>query len=329
MADKRSRPSPSIIDSQPLSVIEVDNVSFQYGRNKALQDVTFSVDRNQIFGLLGPNGGGKTTLFHILCTLLVPSRGNTRVAGVDVRKDPHQARRMIGVVFQTSSLDLQLTTEENLLHQGRLHGLRGGELKERVKDLSVRFGLEDRRRDLARTLSGGLRRRLELAKGLLHRPRILMLDEPTLGLDPGVRRDFWKYLNILRDQEAMTILLTTHLMEEAERCDYLVILNEGRVVASGSPVALKETIGGDVIVVQTQDPEGLRDQIEKRFACKPGVVDGTVRLELPRGHEFASKLMENYPDQIEAVTVGKPTLEDVFIHQTGHRFWAEEAEIRS
>ncbi|MDA2935254.1 ABC transporter ATP-binding protein [Acidobacteria bacterium AH-259-D05] len=328
MAEERLPLSDSVTDSQDETVVEITNVSFRYGQHQALKDVSFSVQRSQIFGLLGPNGGGKTTLFRILCTLLVPEGGKAKVGGVDVKEDPHKVRRMIGVVFQSNSLDLQLTSEENLLCQGRLYGLRGSGLKERAENLMIRFGLENRCRDLVATLSGGLRRRLELAKGLLHRPQILILDEPTSGLDPGARRDFWKYLRNLRDEDGMTLLFTTHLMEETERCDHLVILSEGQVVANGSPVALKEKIGGDVIVVQTPDPEHFCDLIRKRFSCEPVVVDGTVRLELPQGHKVAAELMESFPEQIEAVTVGKPTLEDVFIHNTGRRFDGDEAENR-
>ena len=322
MADQ----SPPLFSSAADSVVQVANVSFRYGQHEALKDVALSVEKNQIFGLLGPNGGGKTTLFRILCTLLVPQQGEARVVGVDVTRDPHEVRRLIGVVFQSNSLDLELTSHENLLHQGRLYGLRGGELKERVEHLMVRFGLEQRSKDLVRTLSGGLRRRVELAKGLLHRPQILMLDEPTPGLDPAARLDFWRYLRILRDEEGITILFTTHLMEEAEQCDHLVILSKGEVVASGSPEALKEKVGGDVIVIRTPDPECLGDLIRKRFSCEANVVDGTVRVERRRGYELAAKLMESYSDQIEALTVGKPTLEDVFVHETGHHF--EEKQER-
>ncbi len=318
---EQSPPSFSpTVDSQQMFVVETSNVSFRYGQQEALQNVSFSVERNQIFGLLGPNGGGKTTLFRILCTLLVPDQGTAKVAGVDVKDNPHEVRRLIGVVFQSNSLDLELTSEENLFHQGRLYGLRGGELKRRVEALMGRFGLESRKRDLVRTLSGGLRRRLELVKGLLHSPQILILDEPTSGLDPGARLDFWQHLKTLRAEEGITILFTTHLMEEAARCDHLVILSGGQVVAYGTPAALKEKIGGDVIVIQTPDPESLRGLIGEQFGCEPRVVDGTLRLERPRGYELAAKIMESYPQQIEAVSVGKPTLEDVFVHETGHRF---------
>ena len=307
-----------------MAIIEVDNLTYSYGDRRALQGVSFSVEQGEIFGLLGPNGGGKTTVFRLLCTLLVAQSGQARVLGWEVRKNPFQVRRQIGVVFQSNSLDVQLTVAENLIHQGHLYGLRSGELRKRVEEMLSRVGLRERSHDLVGNLSGGLRRRLELAKGLLHRPPVLMLDEPTSGLDPGIRRDLWEYLQILRDQEGVTILLTTHLMEEAERCDRLAVLSEGRVVAAGSPGALKEKIGGDVIVIQTPAPERLRDQIQEAFSCPSVVVDGTLRLERRDGHQFVTQLVESFPGQIKAVTVGKPTLEDVFVHETGHRFWEEK-----
>ena len=305
------------------TVVEVADLGFHYGRQRALHEVSFEVGNGQIFGLLGPNGGGKTTLFRILCTLLAPQQGKARVAGVDVQQDPRKVRRMIGVVFQSNSLDPQLTSEENLRCQGGLYGLKGSKLKERSGTLMNRFGVGSRRKDLVGTLSGGLRRRVELAKGLLHGPSILILDEPTVGLDPGARRDFWKFLTDLRDQDGITLLFTTHLMEEAELCDQLVILSEGQVVADGSPKALKEEIGGDVIVVETADPKQFCEVISSRFPGEAGVVNGMVRLELPQGHKVAAELMESYADRIEAIRVSKPTLEDVFIHKTGHHFEGE------
>lgn len=307
-----------------MAVVEIENLNYSYGSRPALQGVGFAVEEGEIFGLLGPNGGGKTTLFRILSTLLEPDSGRVRVMGWDVREAPSEVRRKIGVVFQSNSLDLQLTVRENLIHEGHLHGLRDGALRARIEEVLGRLALADRRHDLVRDLSGGLRRRLELGKGLLHQPPLLILDEPTFGLDPGVRRDLWKYLGTLRDQEGVTILLTTHIMEEAERCDRLAILSQGRIVAWGTPEALKEKIGGDVIVVQTPEPERLSAEILERFSCPCVVVNGTVRMERSRGHEFVTRLMESFPGWIQAVTVGKPTLEDVFVRETGHRFWEEK-----
>jgi ABC-2 type transport system ATP-binding protein len=317
-------PSSSSESVQHQSAIEVSCLDFSYGSTLVLENVTFSVNENFIFGLLGPNGGGKTTLFRILCTLYSPDRGAVRVAGLDVRENQSEVRRKIGVVFQSNSLDVELTVEENLFAQGHLHGFRGSKLAERISSLLDRFGLQNQRKDRVRTLSGGLCRRLELAKGLLHQPQILLLDEPTVGLDPAARQEFWRYLSLLREREHITILVTTHLMEEAERCDRLVILDKGLVVASGRPLDLKEKIGGDVIVIQTSQPRVLREKIEAKFQLTPTIIGGTVRIELQQGHEFISKLMENCSDWIEAITVGKPTLEDVFIHETGHRFWSAE-----
>lgn len=302
------------------TIVEITNLSFCYGQQQALRNVSFIVRKGQVFALLGPNGGGKTTLFHILCTLLVPQEGQAKIAGVDIKEEPYKVRRTIGVVFQSNSLDPQLTIEENLLCQGRLYGLGGSELKERAEYLMGRFGLGSRYKDRVGNLSGGLCRRVELAKGLLHSPQVLILDEPTVGLDPGVRSDFWKYLRELRDEDGITLLFTTHMMEETEQCDHLVILSAGQVVADGSPMALKEEIGGDVIVVQTADPDQLCDLIRRRFSYEPRVVNGMIRLELPQGHKVATELMESYADQIEAIKISKPNLEDVFLHKTGTRF---------
>ncbi|MBI4447039.1 MAG: ABC transporter ATP-binding protein [Acidobacteria bacterium] len=307
------------MNQQP--VIDVRELAFSYGPRRALQGVSFSVREREIFVLLGPNGGGKTTLFRLLCTLLRPESGKAFILGREAGADPMQVRRLIGVVFQSNSLDLQLTVQENLTYQGRLYGLRGKLLHNRMQEMLARLGLTERRYDLVRELSGGYRRRVELAKGLLHRPPVLLLDEPTIGLDPGVRRDLWEYLRMLREREGVTILLTTHLMEEAERCDRLAILSEGHLVAAGTPDELKERIGGDVIVIQCREPERLRGEIEAKFGFPATLVDGTVRLERRRGHEFVPQLVERFPGEIEAITVGKPNLEDVFVHETGHRFW--------
>jgi ABC-2 type transport system ATP-binding protein len=191
----------------------------------------------------------------------------------------------------------------------------------------ARLGLADRRRDRVETLSGGLRRRVELAKGMLHRPRLLLLDEPSTGLDPGARSDLWDYLQQVRRDEGVTIVLTTHLLEEAEKADRIAILNEGSLVALDTPEALKATVGGDSITIQTTGPQSLADEITDRFDCPASVLEGAVRLEQPNGHEWIARLVEAFPGRIEAITLGKPTLEDVFIDRTGHRFWHEREEV--
>ena len=305
------------------SVISVQNLVHRYGDRTALNGISFDVRPAELFGLLGPNGSGKTTLFRILSTLMIPVAGRALILGFDAARDPNNLRRHIGVVFQAQSIDIKLTAAENLRHQGHLYGLRGAAQKLRIQEMLARVGLADRAHEKAETFSGGMQRRLELAKGLLHHPSVLLLDEPTTGLDPGARRDLWQYLQILRDEEKVTVIVTTHLMEEAEHCDRLAILNEGKLVALGTPAELKHEIGGDVILLDTRDPEALAEKIRARFEVDAQVLDGQVRLERENGHRFITDVVEAYPGEIEAISVSKPTLEDVFIHRTGHKFWTE------
>jgi ABC-2 type transport system ATP-binding protein len=291
--------------------VDVERLTHRYGERVALDAVAFSVRPGEVFGLVGPNGGGKTTLFKILSTALAPSSGSARVAGIDVGDGA--VRRKIGVVFQAPSLDGKLTVAENLLHHGHLYGLSGAGLKQRIGEELARFGLADRAGDRVEKLSGGLQRRVELAKSLLHRPEVLLLDEPSTGLDPGARRDLW---DALRGLKGVTVLLTTHLLEEAERCDRLAILHKGKIVALGEPLALRSEIGGDVVTVRSRDPQQLAAAIQEKLGETPQVVDGTVRLSRERGHEFVGRLVEALPQMIESVTVAKPSLEDVFMSKT-------------
>jgi len=306
-----------------VSAVAVEGLSHEYEPGRpALSRVAFEVERGEIFGLLGPNGGGKTTLFRILTTLLRPTAGRARVLGHDPVAAPADVRRGIGVVFQAESLDRKLTAAENLRHQGHLYGMRGAALRDRAAAMLARVGLAERASDRVEKLSGGMRRRVELAKGLLHEPELLLLDEPSTGLDPGGRRDLWTYLERLRG-DGVTSLLTTHLMEEAERCDRLAILDRGRLVALGTPAELKAGIGGDVVTLKTSDPEGLRAAVAERFRVEVSVVDAQVRLDHEDGASLVPRLAEAFPDRIDSVSVGRPTLEDVFIARTGHRFWTE------
>lgn len=308
------------------AVISVQDVVHHYGDRAALNGVSFDVRSAELFGLLGPNGSGKTTLFRILSTLMIPAGGRAEIMGFDVARDPNNLRRQIGVVFQAQSIDVKLTAAENLWHQGHLYGLHGSSLKSRIAEMLGRVGLADRASEKAETFSGGMQRRLELAKGLLHHPSVLLLDEPTTGLDPGARRDLWQYLAILRDEERVTVIVTTHLMEEAERCDRLAILNEGKVVALGTPDDLKHEIGGDVILLDAKAPDSLAERIHARFHLDAQVLQGQVRIERENGHRFITDVVEAFPGEIEAISVSKPTLEDVFIHRTGHRFWTDGGE---
>jgi ABC-2 type transport system ATP-binding protein len=307
-----------------MSVIEVQSLGFSYADRQALRDVSFSVSEGQIFGLLGPNGGGKTTLFRILCTVLPHDSGTATVKGWDIKGCPFEVRRTTGVAFQSNSLDLQLTASENLRHQGHLHGLKGATLKAKVGELLAYFGLDERRDEPLKKFSGGMLRRVELAKALLHDPAVLLLDEPTAGLDPAASGDFWEYLKGLRDSRQMTILLTTHSMEEAERCDCLGILSDGRIVSVGSPKELKAAIGSEIVAVRTAQPDELAEDLRVKLGLEPWVLGGVVRLEKADGHTLVAQLIESFPSLVDSITVGKPSLEDVFIHQTGHRFQDDE-----
>ncbi len=305
--------------------IRVERLRHAYGARVALDDVSFTVARGELFALLGPNGGGKTTLFKILSTLMPASSGSASVFGDVLDQAPGAVRRHLGVVFQHPSLDDKLTVLENLTCHGHLYGLHGTRLRQRSAAVLQRLGLADRASERVAALSGGLQRRTELAKALLHEPPVLLLDEPSTGLDPGARRDFMQYLRELREREDVTIVLTTHYMEEAERCDRVAILHQGKLVDTGSPSELKNRVGGDVVVVQAQQPEVLRGKIRERFGCDATLVDGMLRIERPRGHEFVRDVVDAFPADVMLVTYGKPTLEDVFIHLTGHRFWGDGA----
>ena len=308
-------------------VISVQNIVHRYENRTALNGVSFDVRPAELFGLLGPNGSGKTTLFRILSTLMVPTGGRAVVMGCDAAQNAARLRRQIGVVFQAQSVDPKLTAYENLWHQGHLYGLRGAALSNRVAEILTRVGLADRAKERVETFSGGMQRRIELAKGLLHHPGVLLLDEPTTGLDPGARRDLWQYLQILRDEEHVSVLVTTHLMEEAERCDRLAIMNEGNLVALGTPAELKSEIGGDIILLDAAgDADSVAQHIRTRFHVDTTVLGTQVRIEREGGHRFVPDLVEAFPGEIQAISVSKPALEDVFIHRTGHKFWSENSQ---
>jgi len=299
--------------------VEISQLTHRYGERTALADVELSMEPGRIFGLLGPNGGGKTTLFRILCTLLPLQQGTARILGVDVAEAPVEVRRKIGITFQSPSLDGKLTVAENLRHQAHLYSLAGRAMRARIDDLLAQFALTDRRRDLVETLSGGLKRRVELAKGLIHRPELLLLDEPSTGLDPGARRDLWDHLHELRDA-GITVLLTTHLMEEAERCDRIAILDRGRVVAVGEPEVLRGEIGGDGVTIRCREPRQLAGRIAERLGRRPQQIGESLRLELGDDRASAAALLTEFAAEVRSLEFGKPTLEDVFLTKTGRVF---------
>jgi ABC-2 type transport system ATP-binding protein len=304
-----------------MKAVEVEGLTHRYGDRLALDNVRFSVEEGHIFGLVGPNGGGKSTTFRVLSTLTVPTSGSVRIFGVDILKEPHLVRRKIGVVFQSPGLDKKLRVLENLRYQGRLYGMSGPELERRAVEMLERVGLADRAGDTVEKLSGGLKRRLEIARALLHGPKLLILDEPTTGLDPLARREIWDHLKHLRTSEGLTVLATTHLLDEAETCNDVAFLDGGKLVLAGEPRKLRELMGGDIISVRSKSPDTLKGAIEKKYSVRAQLVDGEIRIERRAGHELIADLVTSFRDQIDAVTVGKPTLEDLFIERTGRRLW--------
>jgi ABC-2 type transport system ATP-binding protein len=309
-------------------IVEIEHLSHSYGQQVALADLSLEVRRGEIFGFLGPNGSGKTTLFRILSTLIDAPPGKVRLLGMDLAREREEIRKHIGVVFQSPSLDKQLTAEENLRQQGHLYGLRGRELAGRIDRLLNEVNLSDRRHERVERFSGGMRRRVELAKGMLNAPRILLLDEPSTGLDPAARIDLWRYLTDVQANQGVTVLLTTHLMDEADRCSRLAILDRGKLAACDSPAALKERIGGDVICLTTRQAAEVAEIVRGKFGLSAEALDGMVRFERRRGHEFVPQLIEALPGLIDSVSVGKPTLEDVFIQATGRLFRDEETNSK-
>ena len=302
--------------SSPALLLE--NVAFRYGNRVALSEVSLRVEVGQVFGLLGPNGSGKSTLFKLISTILPPQAGQMSVFGLDVATQAHEVRRAIGVVFQSPALDKQLTVAENLRYHARLYGLDREKTEVEMMALLGRFGLAERKNEFVQTLSGGMRRKVELAKALLAKPKVLILDEPSTGLDVSARIDLWRLIGELREhQPGLTVLLTTHLMDEADRCDRLAVLDGGRVLADSTPDALKDAIGGDVIRFSGHDLPLLASTIADKLGVAAIEIDGKLHIERPSAHLFVPHLIEAAPGLIESVTVGRPTLDDVFLRLTG------------
>ena len=307
--------------------IDVQHVTHRYDEHVALRDLSFSVETGTLFGLLGPNGSGKTTLFRILSTLMPPSEGAAYLAGHDTVAQPHAVRRRLGIVFQDPALDAELTVLENLRFHGTLYGLSATNLEERLTTLLPLFDLETRKHDLVKTLSGGLQRRADLIRGLLHAPSVLLLDEPTVGLDPGARRTFWQTLRQLRRRENTTLVVATHLMEEAEACNAVAIMNEGRLVTHGAPDALKDELGGETLWLETTEPHLLHDRILAQFGLEGQIIGERVQLSHPEAPSLLAPLYDALGEHIESATVRKPTLEDVFLVRTGSAMNAGDAVV--
>lgn len=306
--------------------ILISKVSHRYGSREALAGIELEIPAGGIFALLGPNGSGKTTLFRLISTLMPLQSGRINVAGADVSEDPMGVRGRIGIVFQSPSLDKKLTVDENIACQAALYGIRGDALRQRCDEVLRAVGLQDRRGDLCQTLSGGMKRRVELAKGMLHRPRVLLLDEPSTGLDPAARLDLWESLTEMA-RGGMTVLLTTHLLEEADKADAIAILSEGKVISSGSPEQLRAELGeGLVTVVSDNAGETERIVRDEMGLLDVQRVQQQVRIRSASPAALVPALAERLGAAATTISVGRPSLEDVFIAKTGHRFWAAEGQ---
>ena len=301
-------------------ILKVENLSHFYGTHQALSNLSFEITTPHIFGFLGPNGSGKSTLFNILATLLTPSEGYVTMGGVDLARFPQDVRGKIGVVFQNPSLDKKLSIYENLKYQGQLYGLAGSTLHKKIDMLLNTVGLEERQKDLVEKLSGGLKRRVEIAKALLHEPHILILDEPSTGLDPSARINMWKYLHGL-NLKGVCILLTTHLMEEADKCDELFLLDKGHLASHGSPQALKKEMKGDILSIKSKKINELKNFLRESFNLEAEIINNNLKMTVFESATMLSEITKKFGMDIDEVTLSKPTLEDVFVKKTGHQFW--------
>jgi len=297
-----------------------------YNDIAAVKGVSFTIDRGEIFGFLGPNGAGKTTTISMLCTLLIPTGGRATVNGFDVVKNKLAVRKSIGLVFQDPSLDERLTALENLIFHAMIYGIGKADRDRRIPDVLELVELSGRQNDLVKTFSGGMKRRLEIARGLLHRPKVLFLDEPTLGLDPQTRYHIWEYVQQLIEDEGLTIFLTTHYMDEAENCDRIAVVDDGELIAMNTPEELKESIGGEVVLIVAEDNRKASLEIKDKFNIAVQEVNGELSLKVANGSHFMPELIKALETTVISISLRKPTLEDVFLDLTGRRIRDEKVE---
>src|SRR5579863_1251846 len=294
------------------AAITVKDLDKRFGEVHAVRGVEFEVETGEVFGFLGPNGAGKTTTINMLCTLVKPTAGSASVAGHDVVRERDDVRRNIGLVFQDPTLDGYLTAAQNLKLHAELYGVQSDLVAPRMEQVMRMVGLWDRKDHTVATFSGGMRRRLEIARGLMHSPRVLFLDEPTIGLDPQTRRSIWTYIAQLKEQEDITIFMTTHYMDEAEWCDRIAIMDHGKIVALDGPETLKAGVGKDRVTIHTDDNEAAIAALERQFQIEAKVSEGAVSFGVPAGEEFVPRLFAEFELPIRAVSVSRPTLDDVF-----------------
>jgi ABC-2 type transport system ATP-binding protein len=300
-----------------VPAISVRDLVKNYGEVRAVRGVNFEVAVGEVFGFLGPNGAGKTTTINMLCTLAKPTTGKAQVAGYDVVSERDDVRRHIGLVFQDPTLDGYLTAAQNLQLHAELYGVQSDLVEPRMRQVMEMVGLWDRKDSVVSTFSGGMRRRLEIARGLMHSPRVLFLDEPTIGLDPQTRRSIWSYIRELKEREEITIFMTTHYMDEAEWCDRIAIMDHGEIVALDSPAALKAGVGTDRVTIHTDDNDKAIEALARQFGIEAKVSEGSVVFGVSAGEEFVPRLFAEFEMPIRSVSVSRPTLDDVFMSYTG------------
>ena len=310
------------------TVIQAHGLVKRYGDLEAVRGIDLEVNGGEIFGFLGPNGAGKSTTISILCTLLTPSAGTARVAGIDVMHDPAGVRQRIGLVFQDPSLDDQLTGRENLEFHAFIYSVPSSVRRQRIDEMLELLKLTDRAGSQVRTYSGGMKRRLEIARGMLHEPDILFLDEPTLGLDPQTRQTIWHHLNELRSRKGITIFMTTHYMDEAENCGRIAIIDHGSIVALDTPDKLKDAVGGDLVTFSTADNAAAATHVRERYHVEPLVQDGQVRFQIAAGETFLPDFVREFPQRLLSVGLRRPTLEDVFLALTGREIRDSELDAK-
>jgi ABC-2 type transport system ATP-binding protein len=308
-----------------MQIIKVDGLVKKFGAITAVDGISFEVEENTIFGFLGPNGAGKTTTISILCTLLAPTSGTAYLNGHNCHSESAEVRRSIGIVFQDSSLDKDLTARENLLFHAYLYNVDKTERKKRVDDALAFAELSDRADNLIKTFSGGMKRRLEVARGLIHRPKVLFLDEPTLGLDPQSRSNLWEFITDLPKKHNVTIFMTTHYMEEAEVCDKIAIIDKGKIIASGTPPELKKILGGDVIYLKTTDNKKAVEEIRELFGVEASEKDGEIFISALKGEACIPDIIREIGSRVLSVRMQRPTLNDVFLKLTGKEIREEYA----
>lgn len=303
----------------PVPALNVDHVTHRYAERVALSDLSFHVASGEMFALLGPNGSGKSTLFRLISTIMPLQEGQIVVGGFSVRSERDAVRGRIGVLFQNPALDKQLTVVENLRCHGHLHGIGGAKLRRRIGELLERFNLQDRAAERVAALSGGMRRKVELVKVLIPEPRLLLLDEPSTGLDVAARIELWNLLGETRKTSGTTLAITTHLLDEADRCDRIAIIDSGKLLTEGTPDELKSRVGGDVITFSGPHLDQLQAIVEEKMRTPVQRVDDVLRIERHDAHRFVPELIEAVPGMIDSISVGRPTLDDVFVHITGRR----------